>query len=105
MISSLRGLIQQTGPDFVVIEVGGMGLKVLVPNPVLQQIEGVGKLAFLYTHLIVREDSWTLYGFGSEEQRTLFDTLLTVQGIGPKSALSVLSYISPENLRRAITPG
>lgn len=102
MISSLRGLVLQTTADSLVIEVGGVGLKVSVPSSVFEQVE-VGHVAFLYTHLIVREDALILYGFGSEEQRTLFETLLTVQGIGPKSALSVLSFVSPDNLRRAVT--
>jgi Holliday junction DNA helicase RuvA len=103
MISSLRGLIQHTSPDHLIIEVGGVGLKVFVPSSVFEHIEGVGKMAFLHTHLIVREDALTLYGFASEEQRTLFETLLTVQGIGPKLALSVLSFVSPDNLRRAVS--
>lgn len=103
MISSLRGLIQHIDSDFLIIEVGGVGLKVFVPSSVFEQLEGVGKMAFIHTHLIVREDALTLYGFASEEQRTLFETLLSVQGIGPKLALSVLSFISPENLRRAVS--
>jgi Holliday junction DNA helicase RuvA len=102
MISSLRGLIQKTGSDYVILDVGGVGLKVLAPASVLDSLEGTGKLAFLFTHLIVREDALTLYGFASEEQRALFETLLTVQGIGPKLALAVLSYVSPDNLRRAV---
>ena len=103
MISSLRGLIQQIGPDFVILEVGGVGLRVSVPASIFESLDGAGKLAFLYTHLIVREDSLTLYGFITEEQRALFETLLTVQGIGPKLALAVLSFISPDNLRRAVS--
>ncbi len=102
MISSLRGLIQQIGSDFLILEVGGVGLKVFVPLSVFEHVDGVGKLIFLYTHLIVREDALTLYGFASEEQRALFETLLGVQGVGPKLALAVLSYVSPDNLRRAV---
>ena len=103
MIASLRGLIQQTGPDFLIIEVGGVGLKVFAPTSVFDHVAGVGKMIFLYTHLIVREDALTLYGFASEEQRALFETLLGVQGVGPKLALAVLSYVSPDNLRRAVS--
>jgi holliday junction DNA helicase RuvA len=102
MISSLRGLVLQTSTDSLVIEVGGVGLKVSVPASVFENIE-VGNVAFLYTHLVVREDALILYGFASEEQRTLFETLISVQGIGPKSALSILSSVSPDNLRRAVT--
>jgi len=102
MISSLRGLVQHIANDHLIIEVGGVGLKVLVPNPVFEQVEGVGRMIFLHTMLIVREDSLTLYGFGSEEQRALFETLLGVNGVGPKLALAVLSYISPDLLRKAV---
>ncbi len=102
MISSLRGLIQHIDNDFLILEVGGVGLKVFVPSSVFEQVDGVGKVAFLHTHLIVREDALTLYGFSSEEQRTLFETLLGVNGVGPKLALAVLSYVSPDNLRRAV---
>ena len=102
MISSLRGLIQQTSPDSIVIDVGGVGLKVFVPTSVFEHVDGVGKMVFLHTHLIVREDALTLYGFASEEQRSLFETLLGVQGVGPKLALAVLSFVSPDNLRRAV---
>ncbi|MBM4425412.1 MAG: Holliday junction branch migration protein RuvA [Chloroflexi bacterium] len=102
MISSLRGLVQHIDTDFVIIEVGGVGFKVLVPSSVFEQIDGVGKMVFLHTLLIVREDALTLYGFASEEQRALFETLLGVQGVGPKLALAVLSYVSPDNLRRAV---
>jgi Holliday junction DNA helicase RuvA len=102
MITSLRGLVQHIDTDFLVVEVGGVGLKVFVPSSVFEQVEGVGRALFLHTHLIVREDALTLYGFATEEQRTLFDTLLGVNGVGPKLALAVLSYVSPDTLRRAV---
>lgn len=102
MISSLRGLVQHIADDHLIVEVGGVGLKVLVPNTVFEQVEGVGRMIFLHTMLIVREDSLTLYGFASEEQRALFETLLGVNGVGPKLALAVISYISPDLLRKAV---
>jgi len=102
MISSLRGLVQHIANDHLIVEVGGVGLKVLVPNTVFEQVEGVGRMIFLHTMLIVREDSLTLYGFASEEQRALFETLLGVNGVGPKLALAVISYISPDLLRKAV---
>lgn len=102
MISSLRGLVQHIDTDAIILEVGGVGLKVFVPTNVFEMIDGVGRMTFLHTHLIVREDALTLYGFASEEQRTLFETLLGVNGVGPKLALAVLSYISPDTLRRAV---
>src|SRR5574341_1118912 len=102
MISSLRGLIQHIDNDFLLVEVGGVGIKVFVPSSVFEHVDGVGRMIFLHTHLIVREDALTLYGFATEDQRALFETLLGVQGVGPKLALAVLSYVSPDNLRRAV---
>ena len=103
MISSLHGTILQiTPPDVVILEVGGVGFRVLVPASVLDELEGVGRSTFLHTYLIVREDALTLYGFSSEEQRGLFELLLTVQGVGPRLALAVLSALSLDVLRRAV---
>ena len=103
MIASLRGtvlLISQ--PSFLVVEVGGVGFKVFVPASVFDGLDGVGRGVFLHTYLIVREDALTLYGFSSEEQRALFELLLTVQGVGPRLALSVLSSLSVDVLRIAV---
>ncbi len=102
MISSLRGLIQHVDTDFLIVEVGGVGIKVFVPSSVFDHLDGAGKLIFLHTQLIVREDALTLYGFATEDQRALFETLLGVQGVGPKLALAVLSFVSPDNLRQAV---
>ena len=103
MISSLRGtVLQTTPPDSLVIEVGGVGLKVNVPASVFDELDGAGRTAFLHTHLIVREDALTLYGFSSEEQRALFELLLTVQGVGPRLGLAILSSLSLDILRRAV---
>jgi Holliday junction DNA helicase RuvA len=102
MISTLRGaLLSLQPPDALVVEVGGVGFKVFVPTSVLDGA-AVGHAVFLHTHLIVREDALTLYGFASEEQRALFELLLTVQGVGPRLALSVLASLSVDVLRRAI---
>jgi len=105
MISSLRGTVLQLNPPAsLLIEVGGVGFKVLNPSSVFDDLDGAhtGRTVFLHTHLIVREDALTLYGFSSPEQRSLFELLLTVQGIGPRLALAVLSYLSPDVLRRAV---
>jgi Holliday junction DNA helicase RuvA len=102
MISSLRGTVLVLHqPDYVVVEVGGVGFKVFAPASVLDDAD-VGHSLFLYTHLIVREDALTLYGFSNEEQRALFEMLLTVQGVGPKLALAVLSALSLDVLRSAV---
>ncbi len=102
MIATLRGtLLSFHHPDTCVVEVGGVGFKVLVPTAVLDGVE-IGRPLFLHTQLIVREDALTLFGFASEDQRAVFDLLLTVQGVGPKLALAVLSALSLDVLRRAI---
>jgi Holliday junction DNA helicase RuvA len=102
MIASLRGtLLSLQPPDQCVVEVAGVGFKVWVPTAVLDGAQA-GHLIFLHTHLIVREDALTLFGFSTDEQRALFELLLTVQGVGPRLALAVLSTLSPDVLRRAV---
>ncbi len=103
MIASLRGVVLEQGPDHMVLEVGGVGFHVYVPTSVLQASPGLGKSVFLYTRLIVRQDSVSLYGFPDREQREVFDLLLQISGIGPRLALAVLSHLSVETLRRAVS--
>lgn len=102
MIATLSGIVRQQTPDQLIVEVGGVGLWVNVPASVAGSVEGLGKPIFLHTHLVVREDSLTLYGFATEEDREMFQTLLGVSKVGPKLALSILSTLSPELLRSAI---
>ena len=102
MIASISGTLQARRDDSVVVQVGGVGLEVLVPSGVFSTLGEIGQPMALFTYLVVREDSLRLYGFPTEEERTLFELLLTVQGVGPKLALSVLSTLSPEMLANAI---
>jgi Holliday junction DNA helicase RuvA len=103
MISSLRGtLLQINPPGWLVLEVGGVGYKVNVPGTVFDSLDGPGRGLFLHTYLLVREDALALYGFESEEQRSIFELLLTVQGVGPRLALAVLSALSLDVLRQAV---
>jgi holliday junction DNA helicase RuvA len=101
MIATLRGEITQIEDHAFVVEVGGVGLRVLVPAPLRGRMK-VGEAIFLYTHLIVRETELTLYGFESQADRDLFNLLLGVDGVGPKASLSVLSAMSVETVQRAI---
>ena len=101
MIATLRGEITQIEDHALVIEVGGVGLRVLVPAPLRGRMK-VGEGIFLYTHLIVRETELTLYGFESQADRDLFNLLLSVDGVGPKASLSVLSTMTIESVQRAI---
>lgn len=104
MISTLRGTVQHVGPTEMVVEVGGVGLTLAVPSEVASAT-GPGQTVFLFTRMIVREDSISLYGFSSLEQRELFDLLLQVDRVGPRVALAVLSHLSPELLRSAVVGG
>lgn len=104
MIASLKGLIQALGPDYLVVEVGGVGLKVHVPTSLFDEVgASLGRPVHLYTYLHVREDELTLYGFASEESRAVFEALLGVSGVGPRTALSIVSTLTPELLHRAVT--
>lgn len=105
MIASVRGTLLQVALDHVVVEVGGVGLQIYAPRLVLGALGEIGGEVRLFTNLQVREDSLTLYGFSSVEQRQLFETLLGVTGIGPKVALSLLSSGQPDELRSAIASG
>jgi len=102
VIVSLRGVVQHVGDDELILEVGGVGLRVAVPRSVLQEMPKVGQPLFLLTHLVVRETSLSLYGFSTTEQKELFELLIQVRGVGPRLALSVLSHLSPDVLRSAV---
>jgi holliday junction DNA helicase RuvA len=101
MIATLRGEISQIEDTAIILEVGGVGLRVFVPAPVRTRAK-VGESTFLFTHLVVREDALTLYGFESQADRELYTILLGVDGVGPKVALSVLSTLSLDAIQRAV---
>lgn len=102
MIASLQGLVDTIGNDWMVVNVGGVGFKVSVPTSVLSEGGIIGREIKLFTHLHVREDEMTLYGFAAPEDLRLFDTFLTVSGLGPKTALGMLSAMSADQLMLAI---
>ena len=101
MIATLRGEIAQIEENALIVEVGGVGLRVFVPAPLRGRMRA-GEALLLYTHLVVREDALTLYGFESQSERELFNILLGVDGIGPKVALSVLSTMTLDAIQRAV---
>lgn len=103
MIASIRGIINSIGQDHIVLEVGGIGVRVNVPKSVLENIDRVGRSLYLHTHLIVRETDLSLYGFDTEEDLHLFEILLDVSGVGPKVGLAILSTLSPDVLKGAIS--
>lgn len=105
MIASVRGQVIGKGKDFIVVEVNGVGFQVKVPHRVLSSAEATGAEIQLYTHLYVRENDIALYGCATEEELKVFRLLLGVTGVGPKVALSILSDLSPAELRQAILSG
>lgn len=102
MIASLSGTLATIGKGFVVVQVGGVGFQVFVPRAMLDTQPEPGQEIQFFTHLHVRENELTLFGFGSEEELALFRLLQTVSGVGPKAALSILSTLPPDRLRQAL---
>jgi Holliday junction DNA helicase RuvA len=101
MIASLSGHVQEKYSDSLVIEVGGIGLQVFVPATSRDEAR-IGETVYLYTHLVVRQDAFSLYGFETREGREFFKLLLGVNGVGPRMALAVLSTLSTDAIRRAV---
>ncbi len=101
MIATLRGEITQVEENAIIIETGGVGLRVFVPKP-LRERTRAGEAIFLFTHIVIREDDWKLFGFESQADRELFTTLLGVDGVGPRTALAVLSTLTLETVQRAV---
>jgi holliday junction DNA helicase RuvA len=102
MIAQLRGTLLEKGYDHVLIDVGGVGFRVTVSLQTLAELPATGQPARLLTYLQVREDALTLFGFASDEERTSFELCTSVQGVGPKMAMSILSTLAPSELARAI---
>ena len=105
MIAFLEGRVADKLGPTLVLDVNGVGYEVLIPTSTLAKLPAIGKAARIHTRMVVRDDSMTLYGFATGDERELFDLLVTVTGVGPKVALSFLSVMSPEVLRRAIASG
>lgn len=101
MIATVRGEITQIEETALVVEVGGAGMRVFVPKPLLARFR-VGEVVLIHTHLVVRENELSLYGFETIADRQLFLTLLGVDGVGPKVALSVLSTLNLDTVQRAV---
>lgn len=102
MIGSLRGVLMVKGIDEVLLDVGGVGYRVAIPLSTYEDLPDKGQEATLLTHLHVRDDELSLYGFAAERELALFETLVGVSGIGPRLALQVLSRLSPERFVGAI---
>jgi Holliday junction DNA helicase RuvA len=105
MIATLEGILEYRGDDSIIINVGGIGFRLFVPTSTSSQLGAVKGRVSLYTHLHVREDNISLYGFASSDELTLFKSLISVTGIGAKLALALLSALKPKQLVMAITSG
>lgn len=105
MISTLTGRIQSRTDDSLIVNVGGVGFRVRATGNTLANLGAIGSDVMLFTHLHVREDDLSLYGFATEDELHLFETLLTVSGIGPRVAMGVLSSAPADTLRVAIAQG
>ena len=105
MIARLTGKLAETSADTAIIDVGGVGYIVHASSRTLDAIGPVGGDIVILTELQVREDAWTLFGFGSPVERDSFRALTSVQGVGGRLALAILSVLSPDELARAVSQG
>jgi len=105
MIASLHGTLESLGSDWAIIAVNGIGFQVYMSTSTLSTLGSIGKEVHLHTYLHLREDNATLYGFTSTEELELFQTLISVSGLGPRLALAVLSAMNVEQVSMAIATG
>jgi holliday junction DNA helicase RuvA len=106
MIASLRGRVAATRPGAIVLDVGGVGYLVAATTSAVRRAgDADGGEITVHTHLHVREDTLQLYGFASTAERSLFELLLGVSGVGPKAALAIVSGYAPDQIRRAVATG
>ena len=101
MIDFVRGEVRQVAATHVVVDVGGMGLRLQATPGTIADLR-VGETRQIPSSLVVREDSWTLFGFSDTDERELFDTVQSVSGVGPRTALALVGTLTAEGLRRAV---
>jgi len=105
LISTVEGILSAKEANRVIVDVGGVGLEVFVPVRIVNDLGGIGERVRLFTHLHVREDNLALYGFLSEDEKAIFEALISVSGIGPKVALAILSVTGADELAGLISRG
>src|ERR1044071_3410763 len=103
MIARLSGILAETSADTAIVDVGGVGYLVLTSARTLDALGPIGGEVLILTELQVREDAWTLFGFGSTQERDAFRGLTSIQGVGGRLALAILSVLSPDELARAVS--
>ena len=102
MISYISGILAEVDVDCIVVESGGVGFEILTYTSVIEHLPDIGSEVKIVTYMDVKEDDIRLFGFLSNQERKLFKQLLTVSGVGPKGALSILDQLGPDNLVAAI---
>ena len=102
MYAYIKGSLENKGDNYVVVETGGIGYKIFMSIPAIDKVGEIGDKVKVYTYYHVREDAINLYGFISDEELKMFELLLSVSGIGAKSALGILAEVSPSNFAMAI---
>lgn len=102
MWAYVKGILIESSPQHAIIEVGGIGYKILIPVHLFSKLPQIGEVVCLQTSFIVRELSHTLYGFLTHEERDLFEVLMTVSGVGPKLGLCLIGHLPCKELQRAI---
>ncbi len=105
MIAFVKGIIDEISEENVVLDVGGVGINIKISTGTAAELSGIGEEARLYTYTCVREDSFSLFGFLTRDELEIFKKLITVNGIGPKGGLAILSAMSADSLRFAIMSG
>ncbi len=102
MFAYIKGILEQKSNNYVVIDVGGIGYKIFMATKAIEALGEIGEIVKVHTHYYVREDNISLYGFNTNEELRMFELLLQVSGIGAKSAITMLSEISPSSFALAV---
>ena len=102
MFAYIKGSLEQKSNNYVVIDVGGIGYKIFMATKAIEALGEIGEIVKVHTHYYVREDNISLYGFNTNEELRMFELLLQVSGIGAKSAIAMLSEISPSSFALAV---
>jgi len=102
MFAYIKGILAAKGHDYVVVETGSIGYRIVVPVNTLERLDSIGSEVKIHTHLNVREDGWSLFGFLTEEELKMFEQLIKVSGVGPKAAMSIVSIMHPSQFGLAV---
>ena len=105
MIAYVKGILEEYTEDGIVVEAGGVGYGIMIPASMMAELPSPGEEVKIFTYYQVTEDAEKLYGFRSREEKQMFQQLIKVNGIGPKSAMSILSAVSMEEIRMAVVTG